>query len=145
MAKTFKGRVIIAGDITGEAAVTHHGFNTLATYYAGMADRSPVCHDQGNPDLYQKEIAGKIICLPATIGSTTGGMIIQCATKIGIGPKAMLYAEHIDTVSAAGILLSQIWDNNTIVCIDQLGKDFLDSVKIGDKVTVKSDGTVTIG
>ena len=57
MAKTFKGRVIIAGNITGEAAVTRHGFNTLATYYAGMASRSPICHDQGNPDLYQKEIA----------------------------------------------------------------------------------------
>ena len=145
MAKTFKGRVIIAGNITGEAAVTRHGFNTLATYYAGMASRSPICHDQGNPDLYQKEIAGRIICLPATIGSTTGGMIIQCATKIGIGPKAMLYAEHIDTVSAAGILLSQIWDNNTIVCVDQLGSEFLESVKTGDKVTVKEDGTVTVG
>ena len=145
MSRTFKGRVVLSGAVKGEAAVSRQGFNTLATYYAGMADRSPLCHDQGNPDLYKKPIAGKIICLPQTIGSTTGGMIIQCATKIGIGPKAVLYAEHIDTVSAAGILLSQIWDNNTIVCIDQLGKDFLDSVKTGDKVTVKSDGTVTIG
>ncbi len=145
MAKTFKGRVIIAGNVTGEAAVTKRGFNTLATYYAGMASRSPICHDQGNPDLYQKEIAGKIICLPTTIGSTTGGMIIQCAAKIGIGPKAMLYAEHIDTVSAAGILMADIWDNNKIICIDSLGKDFLNAVKTGDKVTVSTDGTVTVG
>ena len=145
MSKTFKGRVIIPGDVTGEAAVTRQGFNTLATYYAGIPDRSPLCNDQNNPDLYKKPIAGKIICLPATIGSTTGGMIIQCATKIGIGPRAMLYADHIDTVSAAGILMSHIWDDNTIVCVDQLGSEFLESVKTGDKVTVKEDGTVTVG
>lgn len=145
MSRTFKGRVVLSGAVKGEAAVSRQGFNTLATYYAGMADRSPLCHDQGNPDLYKKPIAGKIICLPQTIGSTTGGMIIQCAAKIGIGPKAMLYAKHIDTVSAAGILLADIWDNNQIVCVDELGDDFLNTVKTGDTVSIAEDGTVTVG
>lgn len=75
----------------------------------------------------------------------TGGMIIQCAAKIGIGPKAMLYAKHIDTVSAAGILLADIWDNNRIVCVDELGDDFLNTVKTGDTVSIAEDGTVTVG
>ena len=61
MSRTFKGRVVLSGAVKGEAAVSRQGFNTLATYYAGMADRSPLCHDQGNPDLYKKPIAGKII------------------------------------------------------------------------------------
>lgn len=52
MSRTFKGRVVLSGAVKGEAAVSRQGFNTLATYYAGMADRSPLCHDQGNPDLY---------------------------------------------------------------------------------------------
>lgn len=59
MSRTFKGRVVLSGAVKGEAAVSRQGFNTLATYYAGMADRSPLCHDQGNPDLYKKPIAGK--------------------------------------------------------------------------------------
>ena len=53
MSRTFKGRVVLSGAVKGEAAVSRQGFNTLATYYAGMADRSPLCHDQGNPDLYK--------------------------------------------------------------------------------------------
>lgn len=145
MSQTFKGRVVVAGDVTGQAAVSRQPLNTLATYYAGMADRSPLCHDQGNRDLYNKVVADKILCIPKTIGSTTGGMILQCAAKIGIGPRAMLYAEHIDTVSAAGVLLADIWDNNRIVCVDQLGSTFLEAVKEGDTVTVKKDGTVIVG
>ncbi len=145
MSQTFKGRVVVAGDVTGQAAVSRQPLNTLATYYAGMADRSPLCHDQGNRDLYNKVVADKILCIPKTIGSTTGGMILQCAAKIGIGPRAMLYAEHIDTVSASGVLLADIWDNNRIVCVDQLGPKFLEAVKQGDTVAVKKDGTVIVG
>lgn len=145
MSQTFKGRVVVEGDVTGQAAVSRQGFNTLATYYAGMSDKSPVCHDQGNPDLYNQVVAGRILCIPKTIGSTTGGLILQCTAKIGIGPRAMLYAEHIDTVSAAGILLADIWDNNPIVCVDQLGPKFLEAVKQGDTVTVRKDGTVIVG
>lgn len=145
MSKTFKGRVVIDGNVSGKAMVSHQGLNTLATFYAGMADRSPLCHDQGNKDLYEKHVAGSILCIPTTIGSTTGGMILECAAKIGIAPKAMLYSKHIDTVSAAGILLARIWDNNDIVCVDQLGDEFLNTVKEGDTVTIKSDGTVIVG
>jgi len=108
--KTFKGRVILGGNLTGEALVTHQGFNTLAAYVQGLITKSPICHDQNNPDLYQKHIAGKVLCLPVTIGSTTGGMVLQCAAAEGIAPAAMLYAEHIDSVSAPGIILADIWN-----------------------------------
>jgi hypothetical protein len=57
----------------------------------------------------------------------------------------MLYAKHIDTVSATGILLADIWDNNRIVCVDELGDDFLNTVKTGDTVSIAEDGTVTVG
>jgi predicted aconitase with swiveling domain len=108
--KTFKGRVILGGNLEGEALVTHQGFNTLAAYVQGLITKSPICHDQNNPDLYQKHIAGKVLCLPVTIGSTTGGMVLQCAAAEGIAPAAMLYADHIDTVSAPGIILADIWN-----------------------------------
>ena len=60
--KTFKGRVILGGNLAGEALVTHQGFNTLAAYVQGLITKSPICHDQNNPDLYQKHIAGKVLC-----------------------------------------------------------------------------------
>jgi predicted aconitase with swiveling domain len=142
--KTFKGRVVLAGNVEGEALVTRQGFNTLATYLSGLPTNSPICHDQNNPDLYQKHIAGKILCLPVTIGSTTGGMVLQCAAAEDIAPAAMLYAEHIDTVSAPGIILADIWNDKQIVTIDQLGHEFLDYVKEGQKIVVSEDGTVEV-
>ena len=125
--------------------VTRQGFNTLATYFKGIAASDPFCHDRNNPDLYRKHIGGKVLCLTQSIGSTTGGMILQCAAQLGIAPQAMLYSGHIDSISAAGILLADIWDGNRIVAIDQLGEEFLDSVRDGDNVEIGSDGSVVVG
>lgn len=104
----------------------------------------PFCNDQNNKDLYKKDLGGKIICLPRTIGSTTGGMILQCAADMGIGPAAMLYADHVDSISAAGIVLADIWNNKKIVAIDQLGDEFLDFVQDGQKVEIREDGSVSV-
>ena len=64
-----------------------------------------------------------IICLTRTIGSTTGGHDSSMCGRCGIGPAAMLYADHVDSISAAGIVLANIWNNKKIVAIDQLGDE----------------------
>nr|AIU93942.1 hypothetical protein LRS1606.508 [Rhodococcus sp. NS1] len=142
--RTFTGRVITAGRVSGDAVVTRQGFNTLASYFQGITTASPLSHDQNNSDLYRKVIGGKVLCLPQSIGSTTGGMVLQSAAAMGIAPAAMLYSEHIDTISAAGIVLADIWDNRRIIAIDQLGPDFLDNVRDGGRIDVDEDGTVTV-
>ena len=142
--KTFKGRVVLSGSIAGESLVSRQGVNLLATYFQGLPSKSPVCHDQNNPYLYKKVVGGKVLCLPQAIGSTTGGMILQCAAKLGIAPIAMLYANHIDSLSAAGIILADVWNNRQIVAVDQLGWDFLNHAQDGQKITVTGDGTVSI-
>jgi predicted aconitase with swiveling domain len=100
--------------------------------------------DQDNPDLYKKEISDKIICLPMTIGSTTGGIVIQTAADLGIMPPVLLFSEHIDPLASAGVLVTDIWSDKKIITIDKLGKDFLDVVKNGMILEVKEDGTVMV-
>jgi hypothetical protein len=72
----FKGRVVVPGTCTAEALVSHGGFNTLASYQMAMmfGDKQVKCGDQNNPDIYKKPMIGKALCLPQTIGSTTGGI-----------------------------------------------------------------------
>ena len=79
MAKTYKGRVIAGGNLTGEAIVSHQGLNTLATFQKSALKNAKkiIGSDQNNPDVYGKVLTGKILCLPMTIGSTTGGLVIQ--------------------------------------------------------------------
>jgi uncharacterized protein len=145
-AKTFKGRPVLAGACQGEAAVSHQGFNTLASYETSVVLqlKTATCSDQNNKDLYKKLISGKILCLPQTIGSTTGGLVIQTLARLGSQPKAMLFSEHIDSLAAGGVILADVWGGVRIITIDQLGPEFLEAVKSGDHVTVQEDGTVTV-
>ncbi|HBM79218.1 MAG: DUF126 domain-containing protein [Clostridiales bacterium] len=146
MSRVFKGRAILKGNIKGECVVSHEGLNTLATYQMSILKKSKnaICADQNNKDLYKKDLAGKIICLPKTIGSTTGGMVLQTAVKMGIGPIAMLFSEHIDSLAASGIILSDVWNSIKIVSVDQLGQQFLEYVKNGQTIEIKEDGTVIV-
>ncbi len=142
--RTFKGRVVLGGNLIGESVVSHQGFNALGSYWTGLSSRSPKSMDHHNPDLYEKIIGGKILCLTKGIGSTGGGMMMQCAAEAGIAPVAMLYSEHIDPITAAGIILTNVWNGIKIIAVDKLGAEFLDFVKDGQKIEIKEDGTVIV-
>ena len=144
--KEFKGRVINKGYYKGEAVVSHQGVNTLATFQKSAIAKSKqvIVADQNNKDIFEKNITGKALCLPQTIGSTTGGMVIQVICSMGINPACLLFSEHIDSLAGAGVILSVVWENSKMIAIDQLGQDFLDTVKTGDTIEVTEDGTVRI-
>ncbi len=146
MAKSFKGRVIAGGSWKGEAVVTKYGFNTLASFKKSvLAGASEVTvSDQCNPDLFGKKITGIALCLPRTIGSTTGGMVLQTVCSMNLNPKAMLFSEHIDSLAASGIVLAKVWENSDIIAIDKLGDEFLDYVKDGMMVEISEDGMVKV-
>lgn len=145
--KVFKGRPVVAGTAETTALVTHGGFNTLASFQKSLlfGDKTAKCADQNNPDIYGQQMAGVALCLPQTIGSTTGGMILYCANVMGRNPSCLLFSEHIDSLAAAGAVLSAVWSDNPMPTIDCLGEEFLTAVKTGDKIKVYEDGTVEVG
>ncbi len=145
--KEFKGRVVTPGTVTAEALVTHGGLNTLASFQKALqfGDKKATCGDQNNPDLYGKQMLGKALCLPQTIGSTTGGMVLYCACSMKRQPACMLFSNHIDSLAAAGAVLADVWlEDVTMPVVDCLGEEFLAYVKDGMKITVKEDGTVVV-
>ena len=147
MSKVFKGRVVAPGKVTAEAVVSHGGLNTLASFQKALqfGDKKATCGDQNNPDLYGREMAGKALCLPMTIGSTTGGLVLYCACAMERNPACMLFANHIDSLAAAGAVLADVWvEGVSMPVIDCLGDEFLDYVKDDMTVTIKEDGTVCV-
>jgi predicted aconitase with swiveling domain len=149
MTKTFKGRIIIKPDsdfISGEALVSRVGVNPLASWKDGcLKNQKPtLCSDANNPDLYGKQLDGKIICLPQFIGSTSAGLVLQTAAYMGLGPKALLFSNSIDSLAASGVVLSNIWVNQKIITVDRLGEEFLSFVKDGMKIEIKKDGTIIV-
>ena len=145
--KQFKGRPVAAGKCTAKALVSHNGFNTLASFQKSLqfGDKTAKCGDQNNPDLYGRAMAGKALCLPMTIGSTTGGMVLFCAAKMGRQPACLLFSKPIDSLAAAGAILTGVWAEAAMPTVDCLGDEFLEAVRTGDAVRVEADGTVTVG
>ena len=145
--KTFKGRVITAGTVKAEALVSHGGLNTLASFQKALqfGDKKATCGDQNNPDLFGKEMLGKALCLPQTIGSTTGGLVLYCACAMERQPACMLFSKPIDSLAAAGSILASVWlDGVSMPVVDSLGEEFLAYVKEGMTITVKENGLIQV-
>ena len=145
--KTFQGRVVAGGTVSAPAVVSHGGLNTLASFQKALqfGDKKATCGDQNNPDLYGKQMAGKALCLPRTIGSTTGGLVLYCACSMHRQPACLLFSEPIDSLAAAGAVLADVWlPDVSMPVIDSLGAQFLDYVEDGMTVTVKPDGVVEV-
>ena len=145
--KQFQGRVVAPGEVTAKAVVSHGGLNTLASFQKALqfGDKTATCGDQNNPDLYGKQMAGKALCLPQTIGSTTGGLVLYCACAMGRQPACMLFSQPIDSLAGAGVILADIWlENAKMPVVDSLGEEFLNYVKDGMTVTVKDGGVVEV-
>ena len=143
----FKGRVIAPGTVTAPALVSHGGLNTLASFQKAVqfGDKKATCGDQNNPDLFGKPMFGTALCLPQTIGSTTGGLVLYCTCALGRQPACMLFSKPIDSLAAAGSILASVWlPEVQMPVVDSLGEDFLNYVKDGMTITVQEDGTVLV-
>ena len=145
--KQFKGRVVAPGTCTAEALVTTEGFNTLASFQMALqfGDKEVKCGDQNNKDLHGKPMIGKALCLPQTIGSTKPNKKKKKKCAMEKNPACMLFANHIDSLAAAGAILADVWvDGVSMPVVDCLGDEFLACVKDGMKITVKEDGVVEV-
>ena len=145
--KQFQGRVVTPGTVTAEALVTKQGFNTLASFQMALqfGDKEVKCGDQNNDEIHGKSMLGKALCLPQTIGSTTGGLVLYCACALKKNPACLLFANHIDSLAAAGAILADVWvDSISMPVVDSLGDEFLEYVKDGMKITIKENGVVEV-
>ena len=146
--KTFQGRPLLPGNLQGKAMATNGPFNTTGSYlenmFAGNSETAP-CTDPNNKEMFGQDLSGAIICFTTTVGSTLGGAALMGVNDLGVGPKAMLFSQHVDSVSLAGLLMDDIWNDRRVITIDQLGDEFLDTVKSGDPIAIYEDGTVEVG
>ena len=88
---------------------------------------------------------GKALCLPQTIGSTTGGLVLYCACAMKRQPACLLFSNPIDSLALAGAVLADVWlDDVNMPVVDSLGEEFLNYVQDGMTITIKEDGLVEV-
>jgi predicted aconitase with swiveling domain len=146
--KTFKGRPLLAGNLEGKVLASKQPLNTTGSYldnlFGGNSTSAP-CTDPNNKEFYKKDLNGAIICTTTTVGSSLGGAALMGVGSLGVGPKALLFSQHVDSVSLAGVLMDDVWNDRRVITIDLLGDEFLDAVKTGDPIAIHEDGTVEVG
>jgi predicted aconitase with swiveling domain len=112
--------------------------------FAGETKTAP-CTDSANKELYEKDLKGAMICTPQTVGSTMGAGTVMMLSELGVQPQAWLFSSHIDSISAAGLIIDDVWNERRVITIDLLGDEFLEATKTGDPITIHEDGTVEVG
>jgi predicted aconitase with swiveling domain len=146
--KTFQGRPLLSGKLEGKALLSKQPCNLIGSYlsdmFGGETETAP-CTDSANEDLYEKDLKGAIICTPQTVGSTMGAGTIMMLSELGVEPQAWLFSSHIDSISAGGLIMDDVWNGRRVVTIDLLGDEFLETVKTGDPISIHEDGTVEVG
>ena len=72
-------------------------------------------------------------------------MFLYCAVKQGKNPACLLFSKEIDSLAAAGAVLSEVWaPESPMPVVDNLGDEFLEYVQDGDTITVHPDGSVDV-
>ena len=125
-----KGKIIYPGKVKGKAIVSPEPIG----FYGGIDVKTGEIIESGHP-LEGRSIKGKILVFPHGKGSTVGSYIIYGLKKLGNAPLAIV-TENIDTVTAVGVIISEI------PCID--GVD-IKKIRDGDIIEVNAEkGEVTL-
>jgi len=99
---SIKGRGLVEGIVRGEIIAARQALSFL-----GGVDRvTGEIIDQKN-DLYQEKIAGKILYIPKSVGSTVGAYVIYAICKSNLGPKAII-CKNADSMLVTGCAISGI-------------------------------------
>lgn len=145
MKLSFQGRSIVPGTTQGRVLVSRQGLNTYAAFFTSIHEPTghAFCADRGNPDLFGRDLKDRIICLPQTIGSTSGGAVWQRLALLQVAPRALVFSERIDPLAAGGVIIAKVWAGRRIITIDELGPSFLQTISSGDWIRITAKGLVS--
>lgn len=128
-----KGRVISEGQARGEALVSSRPLS-----FYGDVDKSTGLIIGRDSDILGYTVAGKILVLPYTRGSTVSAWVIYALKKRNQSPKAVILWRAADPVIASGCIIS------SIPLVDMVKPKPQLYIKNGDEVEVLDNGEIFI-
>ncbi|MBN2334251.1 DUF126 domain-containing protein [Candidatus Bathyarchaeota archaeon] len=137
--KKLVGRGVIEGTAKGEAIVSAKPFG----FFGGVNPATGIVIDKWH-ELYGQSIKGKVLVYPEGRGSTVGAAVVLELVRTGNAPAAIINAK-IETITAAGGLMSKKFYGKDLPMVDRLSEDPVKAIKTGDIVEVNgTTGEVTI-
>ena len=138
-----KGRGLNRGVAKGEALVTKP-INFFGAYMQGILSGKLSKIEDTKHELFGKNLEGKILVFPFSIGSLAGGVSLLEAIMQGVGPKAIVNSKT-DGVLLAGPVFARVFYGIEVPVVDSLDKDPFKTIRNGDYLTVDGNkGTVEV-
>jgi len=138
-----KGRGLNGGVAEGEALVTAP-INFFGAYMQGILSGKLSRIEDTKHELYGRNLEGKVLVFPFSIGSLAGGVSLLEAILQGVGPKAIINSKT-DGVLLAGPVFARIFYGIEVPVVDSLDRDPLKAIRSGDHLTVDGHrGTVEV-
>lgn len=137
-----KGRTIVSGEIKATAIVSSQPINFLASFAKTLIfkKKKGVVEDKHHP-LHGKDIKGKILVVPQSIGSTTGGLVLMGIILAGVAPAAIV-CEQADSLMASGAIMAEVWYGVRMPLIDSIRWQDLARIEDGEVISITANGTV---
>ena len=132
-----RGRPIVAGEADGTALVLER---PLSLAY-GMSLETGRVIDIHAPQ-HGAMLAGQVLVMPVGRGSSTASSVLAEAIRVGLAPTAIVLRE-VDQILALGAIVARTLYGRVCPILVAEPDDF-ESIRTGDRVTIRVDGTFTI-
>ena len=132
-----RGRAVVPGEARGSALVSDEPLS----FWGGYDWRTGEITDRRHP-LSGQVATGRVLCLPATRGSSTTTAVLLEAVRAGTAPAAIVSPGVDLFLALASVVAGELYGRPLpLVALDP--GDFR-QLRSGDRVTVGSDGSVSI-
>ena len=137
MERVLKARVLVAGRAKGAATVSKEPLSL----WGGLCPRTGEIIDRRH-ELAGRIVTGRILVLPGGRGSSTSSATLMESIKAGVAPAAII-TMRVDPILTLGSIVSDELYGRSIPILVLDTEDF-QSVKQDDRITIESDGTLSI-
>lgn len=137
MERILSGRPIVAGSAEGTALVSREPIS----FWGGVSPRTGEIIDRRH-ELSGAVVTGRVFVFPQGKGSSTASAVLLDSIKSGVAPAAIINLK-VDPILALGSIVADELYHQLIPIVVLAEKDFF-TIKQGDYLTVKLDGTVVV-
>ena len=137
MARVIHGRVLVAGDVEGDALVSTEPLS----FWGGYDQSSGEIIDRRHP-LSGQVAAGKILALPASRGSSTTAAVLLEAVRRGTAPVAIITDGSDTFLTLAAIVADEMYQRTfAVVAVETADFEMLVS---GERLHVGANGSINV-
>ena len=129
------GRVLIAGDASGPLL----RLAAPISFWGGVGPTSGEIVDPRHPDR-GRSIAGRVLAVPATIGSSSSSAVMLELVRTGCAPAALLLGT-VDAILTLGVIAAREMGYGTIPVL-AVSQDAIDRLPANDTALRIADGRI---